>query len=78
MVTLKKQYAIAMSLQATAIAMIAASELARGPYKMTENGKEGVRGIAKVVYITGATMHTAAHIRLAYRCSRYLLKKVTK
>lgn len=79
MITLKRHYAISVSLQLTGLAVIALAHKADGtPFALTETGKQGVKQIGFSLLLAGGISHYAAHGRSIGRAVKGLKRMVKK
>lgn len=80
MITLKKQYTVAITLNAAAISIMAISQIRQknGRYVFTPTGQKGLYNIATGVAVVASVTTMTAHARGANRVVKALVKAVTK
>lgn len=79
MLTLKRHYAVSVTLQLTGIAVIVLAKKADGtPFSLTETGKKGVNQIGFSLLLAGGLSHYAAHGRTIGRAVKGLKRMVKK
>lgn len=80
MITLKKQYTVAITLNAAAISIMAISQIRQknGRYVFTPTGQKGLYNIATGVAVVASVTMMTAHVRGVSRVVKVLAKAVTK
>lgn len=80
MITLKKQYTVAITLNAAALSIMAISQIRQknGHYVFTQTGQKGLYNIATGIAVVASITMMTAHVRGASRVVKVLAKAVTK